>query len=160
MLEYCIRINDKEFVAREKVHFDVESIDKYLKEHIDHKVYSIPLKSIHNFATFPECNYPWTSRLLESYLLTASNRFRLYFSDYLNKNNVCGVISYKLPDLSFNFLMEIALARNNVKLAKKEALEYLATEGYIVQRRNSDIEEILADASQLREIDNNNNKII
>lgn len=52
--------------------------------------------------------------------------------------------------------MEIALARNNVKLAKKEALEYLATEGYIVQRRNSDIEEILADASQLREIDNNN----
>ena len=160
LLEYCIRINDKEFVAREKVHFDVESIDKYLKEHIDHKVYSIPLKSIHNFATFPECNYPWTSRLLESYLLTASNRFRLYFSDYLNKNNVCGVISYKLPDLSFNFLMEIALARNNVKLAKKEALEYLATEGYIVQRRNSDIEEILADASQLREIDNNNNKII
>ena len=160
LLEYCIRINDKEFVAREKVHFDVESIDKYLKEHIDHKVYSIPLKSIHNFATFPECNYPWTSRLLESYLLTASNRFRLYFSDYLNKNNVCGVISYKLPDLSFNFLMEIALARNNVKLAKKEALEYLATEGYIVQRRNSDIEEILADASLLREIDNNNNKII
>ena len=56
--------------------------------------------------------------------------------------------------------MEIALARNNVKLAKKEALEYLATEGYIVQRRNSDIEEILADASLLREIDNNNNKII
>ena len=160
LLEYCIRINDKEFVAREKVHFDVESIDKYLKEHIDHRVYSIPLKSIHNFATFPECNYPWTSRLLESYLLTASNRFRLYFSDYLNKNNVCGVISYKLPDLSFNFLMEIALARNNVKLAKKEALEYLATEGYIVQRRNSDIEEILADASLLREIDNNNNKII
>lgn len=159
LLEYSIRINDKEFVAREKVHFDVESIDKYLKEHIDHKVYSIPLKSIHNFATFPECNYPWTSRLLESYLLTASNKFRLYFSDYLNKNNVCGVISYKLPDLSFNFLMEIALARNNVKLAKKEALEYLATEGYIVQRRNSDIEEILADASQLREIDNNN-KII
>ena len=160
LLEYCIRINDKEFVAREKVHFDVESIDKYLKEHIDHRVYSIPLKSIHNFATFPECNYPWTSRLLESYLLTASNRFRLYFSDYLNKNNVCGVISYKLPDLSFNFLMEIALARNNVKLAKKEALEYLATEGYIVQRRNSDIEEILADASQLREIDNNNNNKI
>ena len=160
LLEYCIRINDKEFVAREKVHFDVESIDKYLKEHIDHKVYSIPLKSIHNFATFPECNYPWTSRLLESYLLTASNRFILYFSDYLNKNNVCGVISYKLPDLSFNFLMEIALARNNVKLAKKEALEYLATEGYIVQRRNSDIEEILADASQLREIDNNNNNKI
>lgn len=159
LLEYSIRINDKEFVAREKVHFDVESIDKYLKEHIDHKVYSIPLKSIHNFATFPECNYPWTSRLLESYLLTASNKFRLYFSDYLNKNNVCGVISYKLPDLSFNFLMEIALARNNVKLAKKEALEYLATEGYIVQRRNSDIEEILADASQFREIDNNN-KII
>lgn len=155
LLEYCIRINDKEFVAKDKVHFDVDSIDKYIKEHIDHEVYSIPLKSIHNFAAFPECNYPWTSRLLESYLLTASNKFRLYFSDYLNKNNVCGVISYKLPDLSFNFLLEIALARNNVKLAKNEALEFLATEGYIVRRRNSDIEDILIGARELRDMNNN-----
>ena len=155
LLEYSIRINDKEFVAKDKVHFDVDSIDKYIKEHIDHEVYSIPLKSICNFATFPECNYPWTSRLLESYLLTASNQFQLYISDYLNKNNVCGVVSFKLPDLSFNNLIVIALAKNNVKLAKKEALEYLATEGYIVQRRNSDIEEILTKARQLREIDNN-----
>lgn len=160
LLEYCIRINDKEFVTKDKVHFDVDSIDKYIKEHIDHEVYSIPLKSIRNFATFPECNYPWTSRLLESYLLTASNQFKLYISDYLNKNNVCGVVSFKVSDLSFNNLIVIALAKNNVKLAKKEALEFLATEGYIVQRRYSDIEEILADASQLREIDNNNNKII
>lgn len=28
LLEYCIRINDKEFVAKDKVHFDVDSIDK------------------------------------------------------------------------------------------------------------------------------------
>lgn len=155
LLEYCIRINDKEFVAKDKVHFDVDSIDKYIKEHIDHEVYSIPLKSIRNFATFPECNYPWTSRLLESYLLTASNQFKLYISDYLNKNNVCGVVSFKVSDLSFNNLIVIVLAKNNVKLAKKEALEFLATEGYIVQRRNSDIEEILTKARQLREIDNN-----
>ena len=157
LLEYSIRINDKEFVARDKVHFDVDSIDKYIKEHIDHEVYSVPLKSIHNFATFPECNYPWTSRLLESYLLTASNLFKLYFSDYLNKNNVCGVISYKHSELTFNFLMEIVLARNNVKLTKKEALEFLATEGYIVRRRNSDIEDILIGARELR--DTNNNKL-
>lgn len=155
LLEYCIRINDKEFVAKDKVHFDVDSIDKYIKEHINHEVYSIPLKSIRNFATFPECNYPWTSRLLESYLLTASNQFKLYISDYLNKNNVCGVVSFKVSDLSFNNLIVIALAKNNVKLAKKEALEFLATEGYIVQRRYSDIEEILTKARQLREIDNN-----
>lgn len=155
LLEYCIRINDKEFVAKDKVHFDVDSIDKYIKEHIDHEVYSIPLKSIRNFATFPECNYPWTSRLLESYLMTASNQFKLYISDYLNKNNVCGVVSFKVSDLSFNNLIVIALAKNNVKLAKEEALEFLATEGYIVQRRYSDIEEILTKARQLREIDNN-----
>lgn len=155
LLEYCIRINDKEFVAKDKVHFDVDSIDKYIKEHIDHEVYSIPLKSIRNFSTFPECNYPWTSRLLESYLLTASNQFKLYISDYLNKNNVCGVVSFKVSDLSFNNLIVIALAKNNVKLAKKEALEFLATEGYIVQRRYSDIEGILTKARQLREIDNN-----
>ena len=37
----------------------------------------------------------------------------------------------------------------------KETIYQLATEGYIVQRRNSDIEEILTKARQLREIDNN-----
>ena len=88
-------------------------------------------------------------------MLTASNQFKLYISDYLNKNNVCGVVSFKVSDLSFNNLIVIALAKNNVKLAKKEALEFLATEGYIVQRRYSDIEEILTKARQLREIDNN-----
>lgn len=151
LLEYSIRINEEEFVAKDKVHFDVESIDKYLSKQIDHKVYSVPLKRICNFATFPECDYPWTSRLLESYLLKESKKFSLYLSDYLNKNSVCGVVSYKLQDMTFNFLMEVALARSNVKLEKKEALDYLATEGYIVQRRNSDIEEILEVAKLIRE---------
>lgn len=155
LLDCCVRINETEFVAKSKVHFDVESIDKYLFEHIDQNMYSIPLKSIRNFATFPECNYPWTPRLLESYLLRYSDRFTLYLSDYLNKNNVCGIVSYKLPDISFNFLIAIALARNNVRLEKKEALDYLATEGYIVQRRNSNIEEILAVARKIREKNNN-----
>ena len=68
---------------------------------------------------------------------------------------MCGIVSYKLPDISFNFLIAIALARNNVRLEKKEALDYLATEGYIVQRRNSNIEEILAGARKIREKNNN-----
>ena len=152
LLKYSIRINDKEFVAKNKVHFDVVGIDRYLEKLIKGEVYSIPLKNIHNFATFPECNYPWTSRLLESYLLTASNAFKLYFSENLNKNNVCGVVSFKHPDLSFNVIMKIILARNDVKLTKKDALEFLAAEGYIVQRRNSNIEEILIDARKLREM--------
>lgn len=160
LLEYSIRINEKEFVAKDKVHFDVESIDKYLIKLINHEVYSVPLKSINNFATFPECNYPWTPRLLESYLLVYSNKLTLYLSDYLNKNSVCGVVSYKVKEVSFNFLMEIALAKSNVLLEKKPALDYLAAEGYIVQRRNSDIEEILAGARVIREKDNTNEKII
>lgn len=160
LLEYSVRINEKEFVSRNKVHFDVESIDEYLLKHINHEVYSVPLRSIHNFATFPECNFPWTPRLLESYLLAYSNKLTLYLSDYLNKNNICGVVSYKVKEVSFNFLVEIALAKNNVSLNKKDALDYLATEGYIVQRRNSDIEEILACAKLIREKDNSNDKII
>lgn len=160
LLEYSVRINEKEFVSRDKVHFDVESIDEYLLKHINHEVYSVPLRSIHNFATFPECNFPWTPRLLESYLLAYSNKLTLYLSDYLNKNNICGVVSYKVKEVSFNFLVEIALAKNNVSLNKKDALDYLATEGYIVQRRNSDIEEILACAKLIREKDNSNDKII
>lgn len=57
--------------------------------------------------------------------------------------------------MTFNSLMVKALASNNVKLTKKEALEFLATEGYIVQRRNSDIEDILIRARKLREMNNN-----
>lgn len=151
LLDYSVRINEYEFVARDKVHFDVEKIDEYLLKHINHDVHSIPLRGIGNFATFPECNYPWTPRLLESYLLANSNKLTLYLSDYLNKNNVCGVVSFKIPEASFNYLVGFALAKSDVELNKKEALNYLATEGYIVQRRCAEIDEIIDVARLIRE---------
>lgn len=158
LLDCCLRINENEFVAKDKVHFDVESVDDYIAQYIDKTLVSVPLRSITNFATFPESNFPWTPRLLESYLLTASKHFTLYLSRYLNRNKICGVISYKSSNFTFDFIMSLALARSKVNLEQEEALDFLVTEGYIAQRRCSDIETLLVKAEEIRKLDKNENK--
>ncbi|MCC8155439.1 MAG: hypothetical protein LIP01_15425 [Tannerellaceae bacterium] len=95
--------------------------------------------------------------MLESYLLTSSQRFTLMTGGYLNKNNVSGAIvkrssSYK----AFDEVLTQALATSHIELSAPAALNYLAEEGYIIQRRFSGIEILLIKACELRNKINNN----
>ena len=154
LLEYSWRVDKNKFVARDLVHIDVDKADKAIEGQLDHATLCCPLMSITNMVAFPICDYPWNQWLLESYLLTASHRFQLYKSDYLNKYNVCGVVSLKNDSADFKSLMENILSKNNVTLEKKEVLDFMASEGYIVQRRYSEIDSVIKAAKTLR---NNNN---
>lgn len=87
-------------------------------------------------------------------MLTASHRYQLYKSDYLNKYNVCGIVSLKNDSADFKSLIVNVLSKNNVTLEKKDVLDFMASEGYIVQRRYSEIDSVIKAAKTLR---NNNN---
>ena len=70
-----VRVNSRELVRRDKVHFDVEATDRILDEVClgDY----VPLKQIGLFLHFPTIEYPWNSYLLESYL---AYEYIYYFS--------------------------------------------------------------------------------
>ncbi|MBQ7712019.1 MAG: hypothetical protein IJT39_09380 [Bacteroidales bacterium] len=166
LLEYSVRINHDMFIRKSKVHYDVDAIDYAIGLWCTESQPFIPLKSISDFVTFPEGEFPWTQRLLESFLLTSSNRFKLLRGDCLNKNNVCGVVvrsnMKELSDINssqkpFDTILSFALIREHIPLVKEKALDFLARDGYIVQRRYSQIEQVLAKARAIDE--SNKNKL-
>ena len=158
LLQYSVRINETDFVTKDKVKFDVEKTDAFILNLIDHSIYCCSISQINNFTAFPACNYQWTPRLLESYLLTDSKSFKLYISGSLSQSKVCGAVSLNETGLmSFKFLMGLVLAESNEWTNKTEALDYLASEGYLAQRQYADIEAVMSDALRIRNIRNNNN---
>lgn len=155
MLQYSLRINNNTFIARDMIVFDVNATDNAIAKYCASDY--IPISAIETFAAFPECGYVWNLRLLESYCLTNSEKFTLLHSDYLNKNNVSGaIVKRSSPIKDFKSVLINALASSKVELSKSCALEYFADQGYIVQRRYADIEELLIKARELRNKINNN----
>lgn len=158
MLQYSLRVDNNTFIARDRIVFDVEATDNAIANYCVADY--IPIGGIDNFAAFPECGYVWNLRLLESYCLTNSEKFTLLHSDYLNKNNVSGaIVKRSSPLQDFKAVLTDALASSAAELSEACALKYLADEGYIVQRRYSDIEQLLIQAKELRNKINNKNNI-
>ena len=157
LLKYSIRINETDFVAKHKVKWDVDAIDKILLEYIVRTKCFCPIRDITCFSAFPECNYPWTHRLLESYLLTESKIFKLYFNGSLGQSKVCGIVSLKKGlDISFMEMIAVILSRNDVWTNKTEALDFLVSEGCIANRKYAEIETAISEALKLRQSNNKN----
>lgn len=158
LLKYSIRINETDFVAKHKVEFDVDAIDRIIRDYIDISTCCCPIKNITCYSAFPECNYPWTQRLLESYLLTESKTFKLYFNGSLGQSKVCGIVSLKKGlNISFMEMIAVILYRNDVWTNKTEALDVLVSEGCIANRKYAEIETAISEALELRQ--KNNKKI-
>lgn len=151
LLEHSVRISENMFVAANKVSFNPHVIDKAISIAIEGKSY-FPIKFMTNFTIFPDCGYPWTQRLLESYLLTNSWEYTLLFSSFLTKNNICGVV-VKKNDPRFQKFEDVvaqALADSRIPLTKEKALDFLTQSGYIVQRRYGELNKVLSRANALR----------
>ena len=151
LLEYSIRINENKFVSAKQISFCPHAIDKAISVFFDSRGY-LPIKFMTNFTIFPDCGFPWTQRLLESYLLTSSREYTLLLSNFLTKNNVCGVV-VKRDDPRFPKFEDVvaqALADSGIPLTKEKAMDFLTQNGYIVQRRYSELNKVLSRANALR----------
>ena len=161
---YSIRVDQNNFISRNNIKFDIDSIDNAISAICNDNSPFVPLKSFTNYSSFPDTQYPWNQRLLESFLLTFSQKYKLLHGDYLNKNSVCGVVIKKgLKDAndmsnmsSFDLILSHVLVSEHIKLKKETALEYLASEGYIVKRRYAQIDQVIAKAKSI--IENNDQK--
>ncbi len=153
LYEYSLRISDDIFIAKKSIYLDSSSIDDALDQLFAEKYSYMPLREINNFSVFPEIKFQWNQRLLESYLMTFSSRYRLLYAESLSKNNTCGAVIKKIKCQywTFNDVVADALAESDTMLQEEYALNFLAKEGYIVKRRYSEIEEVIAKARNIRE---------
>ena len=144
-----IRVGRDDYVADERVQFDVHWIDSVLDSFVVGD--GIGLKEIYTFGSFPFCGYAWNHFVLESYCRRFSMKFR--FECHTPNSENAGAIVRRSSNLSYPDIMAEALARSGVKLVEKNAFDYLISSGYLIRRRFSGINLLLKKAATLREGD-------
>lgn len=148
LYKYAIRVSHNEFVSKNQCYFNVNETDKTLDRYCSGDY--IPLSDIREFAVFPEAFMPWNIYLLEQYVAFYSDKYQLFHNNF-NNDCVVGAIVKKTSNFSsFNDLIVDVLAKSNVELKKSQALNYLASNGYIGRRSMDNIETLLINARAIR----------
>ena len=142
LLQYSIRINENEYVTKSKVSFDVDKTDEVLSRIIT-KDY-IAINDIETLSVLPDCGYPWTSFLLESYVFNHSELFRLLHAKYFSQTISLGGIVKKASTISdFDTMVAHAVIDDNITLNKDEIVNFMYNKGYIAQHRYKDAPKII-----------------
>lgn len=145
--EQMIRLDEKRFVADDKVNFDIDSIDSLLEQMIKDDFTSV--KSIATFIMFPDCGHTWTYYLLESFCYRFSKKFRLELTGFNDRN--AGIIAKKEVSLSYVDMLAVATIRSGLDLRTDIIGEYLYVNGYIARKRGSVLSNTIERAKQMKE---------
>ena len=142
LLQYSIRINENEYVTKSKVSFDVDKTDEVLSRIIT-KDY-IAINDIETLSVLPDCGYPWTSFLLESYVFNHSELFRLLHAKYFSQTiSLGGIVKKASPISDFDMMVAHAVIDDNITLNKDEIVNFMYNKGYIAQHRYKDAHKII-----------------
>lgn len=142
LLQYSVRINENEYVTKSKVSFDVSKIDEVLSRIIT-KDY-IAINDIETLSVLPDCGYPWTSFLLESYVFNHSELFRLLHAKYFSQTiSLGGIVKKASPISDFETMVAHAVIDDNITLKKDDIVNYMYNKGYIAQHRYKDAPKII-----------------
>ena len=148
VLEEMVRINNRELVRRDLVHFDVDAIDSVLDEVCPGEY--IPIKQIGLFLHFPPVEYPWNSYLLESYLKD-SKHFELFHVCY-SENGVYGVVVRRSSAIKgYREVVVDMLARSSEWSNTDNALALIVEKGYQARKRWTGFDKVVQEALVRRE---------
>lgn len=148
MLKYSIRVDKDNFMAKDRVHFDVDAIDDVLLRLCEGDY--IALSDVTMLSTLPSCEYQWTHFLLECYVAFYSKVFKLLHNKYFGQANATGGIVKRSSNINdFNTLAATAVVDAGIPIEKRAVLQFLSDKSYIVQRRYEDIDEVIGLANKL-----------
>ena len=148
VLSEMVRINQKEMIRKDKIHFEIDYTDNILDKLClgDY----LPIQQVGLFLHFPPIGYPWNSYVLESYL-QFSKRFVLYHVSY-SENGVYGVIVRRSSEFSdYRQVIVDMLAKSNEWSNAQEALTLIVEKGYQARKRWTGFENVVQEALVRRE---------
>ena len=147
--ENSLRISRDRFIAKNAAQFPVEAIDEALDRICMGKY--IPLQEVTNFGALPYAGFPWNSFLLEHYVASYSQKYKLLHGNF-NATACAGAIVKRSADIgSFDDLIVDILANNQIEMKKDSVLQYLSDKGYLARRRYSEIESLIIQANAQRQ---------
>lgn len=148
LTEVSVRVSHDLFVSKKQISFDVEMIDKTIESFMS-KDY-IRVREIDSFLAFPYVGYEWNEYLLESFLLSYSQKFIL-LNNGLSLNNVAGAIVKKEGKMKqFVDVCAAVLSEKQITLKKTEALNYLAEINMITRRSYKELDTAIQKATQIQ----------
>lgn len=147
--ENSLRISRDRFIAKNTVQFPVEAIDEALDRICTGKY--IPLQEVTNFGALPYAGFSWNSFLLEHYVASYSQKYKLLHSSF-NAIECAGAIVKRSADIDcFDDLIVDILANNQIEMKKAPVLQFLSDKGYLARRRYSEIESLIIKANAQRQ---------
>ena len=148
LAKVSVRVSHDLFVSKDRIHFDVSSVDKAIGSFMS-KDY-ICIREIDSFLSFPNVGYEWNEYLLESFVCSYSKKYKL-LNNGLSRDNVAGAVAKKTGTiLEFVDACAAVLADAPITLNKQEVLDYLANINMITRRSYRDVELAIAKAKEIR----------
>lgn len=151
ILEVAVRIDEERFVPKESVYFDSDGIDNAL-DVLTTGTFT-PISNITLFETFPSCGeYPWNPRLLESYLISSSKRYRYVRNGFLGKDAMAGaIVKINSSIHDYDDLLVQAMGEADIPLEEQAAMDYLYEIGLIARRfKKGPVKKLLLKAKECR----------
>ena len=146
--EVSVRVSSDLFVSKDQISFDVDAVDTAIGSFMA-KEY-ICLREINSFLSFPNVGYEWNEYLLESYALSYSKKFMLLNNGMALYNAPGTIVKRGGAYTEFVDVCAAILADSNVELKRDAALNYLAEQNLITQRRYKNIDLAIQKAGQIR----------
>lgn len=148
LAEVSARVSHDQFVSKDRIHFDIEAVDKAIGSFIS-KDY-IRIRDIDSYLSFPNVGYEWNEYLLESFVYSYSKKYML-LSNGFSLHNVAGAVVKKAGSIQeFVDACAAVLADAPISLNKKDALNYLAEVNMITRRSYRDLDLAIRKATQIR----------
>lgn len=146
VISEMVRLNENEFIRKDKIEFDVDEIDNILDGMFEGEY--VPLGEINLFLSFPNIEYQWNNFVLESYLFNFSRKFKLVHTSFGMKDTCGAIVRVESAISDYNALITDVLKKAGRTFSEKSALNYLVEKGYQARRSYKDIEKILRAVNQ------------
>ena len=140
-----LRISKDQFVSKKRAQFVISDIDEALNRVCTGKY--IPIREVTNFGAFPFAGFPWNSFLLEHYVASYSQKYKLLHSNFSGTECSGAIVRRSAGIESFDDLIVDILVNNPIEMKKTPVLQYLRDHGYLARRRYSEIESLIIKAN-------------
>lgn len=147
--EKTIRLSEEVFVRNDQVAFDVVQTD-YVLDMICEDDY-MPLKDVGLFMHFPPINVQWNGYVLESYLYSFSQKYKLLHASFSASGYFGAMVKKDSNIEDYQDLITDVLAHSNQWNDKKTALELLVKLGYQQRKKYANIEKVIHEAKIIRD---------
>lgn len=146
--DVSVRVSRDLFVSKDMIEFDIAAVDSAISTYLAGDY--IPVKYVDSFLVFPNVGYEWNEFLLESFLNSYSEKFKLMNLSYSRKTVAGAIVKTDSSYKEFVDLVADILANSDIELKQTVALEYLADLNIIINKRYSDVGVALNKARRIR----------